>query len=181
MTGSPSSITLEQLMQDALTGNAAAYSAALTQATMLLRPYVFKRVRHKADMEDIIQDILLSVHKARHTYDGARPFAPWLFAIAHYRLQDYLRKHYADRLHHAHELSEVEPFLPQAVTEPTMTYESIREDINALPGKQPQILEMIHHDGYTAREVASRLDMKESAVKVAAHRAYKRLREKLAG
>ena len=34
-------------------------------------------------------------------------------------------------------------------------------------------------EGYTAKEVGAKLGMKESAVKVAAHRAYKKLRERL--
>jgi RNA polymerase sigma-70 factor (ECF subfamily) len=38
---------------------------------------------------------------------------------------------------------------------------------------------MMHAQGHTAKEVAAKLDMTESAVKVAAHRAYKTLRKKL--
>jgi RNA polymerase sigma-70 factor (ECF subfamily) len=37
----------------------------------------------------------------------------------------------------------------------------------------------MHQDGYTAKEVAEKIGMKESAVKVAAHRAYQVLKEKL--
>lgn len=168
-------------MREALAGDALAYNAALTQAAALLRPYLLKRLSHASDIEDIIQDILLSVHKARHTYDGARPFAPWLFAIAQYRLLDYLRKHYKDRLHGAAELTGAEQISSHTVTEPALTYESIRDEIGRLPGKQAKIIEMMHRDGYTAKEVAASMDMRESAVKVAAHRAYKRLRKTLAG
>jgi RNA polymerase sigma-70 factor (ECF subfamily) len=50
-----------------------------------------------------------------------------------------------------------------------------------LPGKQPVILHLIHAEGYTAKEVAAKIGMKESAVKVAAHRAYKVLKKRLAG
>ena len=49
-----------------------------------------------------------------------------------------------------------------------------------LPEKRATILHLIHTEGYTAREVAERIGMKESAVKVAVHRAYKVLKQKLA-
>jgi hypothetical protein len=34
------------------------------------------------DIEDIVQNILLSVHGVRATYDPQRPIMPWLLAIA---------------------------------------------------------------------------------------------------
>ena len=37
----------------------------------------------------------------------------------------------------------------------------------------------MHQEGYTAKEVAEKIGMNESAVKVAAHRAYKVLRKRL--
>ena len=166
-------------MRKALAGDSEAYTAALIHITRMMRPYLSKRLTQKAEIEDILQEILISVHKARHTYDGKRPLKPWLFAIAKYRLQDHLRKCYADKLRSACDLNEVDKVPFQHVAESAHNYESIHAEINQLPGKQPQILKLLHTQGYTAREVASVLNMQESAVKVAAHRAYKNLRKKL--
>ena len=58
-------------------------------------------VNSASEVDDLLQEILISIHKARHTYDGERPYKPWAYAIAKFRLQDYLRAHYADQLHHA--------------------------------------------------------------------------------
>ncbi len=82
-------------------------------------------------------------------------------------------------MHHAIELSEVEEILPEDVTETGISYESISGEVQKLPGKQATILQLMHQEGYTAKEVAEKLGMNESAVKVAAHRAYKVLRSKL--
>ena len=172
---------LEALMQLALAGDKHAYTAILRETSRFLRPFLAKRVNHSAEVDDLLQEILLSIHKARHTYDGQRPYKPWVFAIAKFRLLDYLRVHYADHLHHAIELSEVENILPEHVTESVMSYESISAEVNKLPGKQAAILQMMHQEGYTAKEVAAKLGMKESAVKVAAHRAYKVIRNALVG
>ena len=165
-------------MRLSLMGDKQAYSGLLAESARLLRPYLTKRVKNFHDVEDILQEILISLHKARHTYDGNRPYAPWLYAIAHYRLQDYLRKHYVDPLRSAEEIVEENIFAVD-VTETGFSYESIERDIENLSGKQPKILRLIHNEGYTAKEVAQKIGMSESAVKVSAHRAYKILREKL--
>jgi RNA polymerase sigma-70 factor (ECF subfamily) len=60
-----------------------------------------------------------------------------------------------------------------------MSYESISGEVQKLPSKQATILQLMHQDGCTAKEVAEKMGMNESAVKVAAHRAYKVLRKKL--
>ena len=170
---------LEHLMTLALAGDKRAYSSALQQSSQMLRGYLSKRLSNKNAIDDVLQEILISVHKARHTYDGRRPYTPWLFAIARYRLQDYLRTHYKDHVYHAAELGDAENNSFSDVTEPELTYESIKEEIGQLPKKQASILHLIHGEGYTAKEVADKIGMTESAVKVSAHRAYKILKEKL--
>lgn len=127
----------------------------------------------------MLQEVLISIHKARHTYDGNRPYKPWIYAIARYRLQDFLRIHYADQLHQAVDILDLENNLHEDVTESVLSYESISGEIHQLPEKQAAILQLMHQEGYTAKEVAEKLGMNESAVKVAAHRAYKLLRQRL--
>ncbi len=166
-------------MKLSLGGDQRAYAQLLQASARLLRPFLAKRLNSASEVDDLLQEILLSIHKARHTYDGERPYKPWAYAIAKFRLQDHLRAHYADQLHHAIELSEVENDLPENVTESGMSYESISVEVEKLPPKQAAILQLMHQEGYTAKEVAEKIGMKESAVKVAAHRAYKILRKVL--
>jgi RNA polymerase sigma-70 factor (ECF subfamily) len=167
------------LMKQSLAGDKLAYAALLKDTARLLRPFLSKHLSFSSEVDDVLQEVLISIHKARHTYDGDRPYKPWAYAIARFRLQDHLRMHYADQLRHAVELSEVEDILPQDVTETAISYESISGEIRKLPEKQATILRLMHQEGYTAKEVAEKLGMNESAVKVAAHRAYKVLRKKL--
>lgn len=166
-------------MQRSLSGDQRAYAELLRKTASLLRPFLSKRLSFSNEVDDLMQEILISIHKARHTYDGQRPYKPWAFAIAKFRLNDYLRAHYSDQLRHALDLDELEESLHEPVTEPEMSYESISGEVQKLPEKQATILRLMHQDGYTAKEVAEKMGMNESAVKVAAHRAYKVLREKL--
>ena len=171
--------TLEALMQRALAGDQAAYAKVLHTTAQLLRPFLSKRLLFSNDVDDVLQEILVSIHKARHTYDGQRPYKPWVYAIAKFRLQDYLRSHYADDIKHAVDIADLENELTEDVTETGISYESISGEIEKLPEKQAAILQLMHRDGFTSKEVAAKLGMNESAVKVAAHRAYKVLRKRL--
>ncbi|MGC2164395.1 MAG: sigma-70 family RNA polymerase sigma factor [Gallionella sp.] len=167
------------LMKQALGGDQRAYAVLLQETTRMLRPYLSRRLNFINEVDDLLQEILISIHKARHTYDGQRPYKPWVYAIARFRLHDYLRAHYADVLRHADDFSEMEEFFHDPVTETAISYESISGEVEKLPEKQATILRLMHQEGYTAKEVAEKVGMQESAVKVAAHRAYKVLRQKL--
>jgi RNA polymerase sigma-70 factor (ECF subfamily) len=170
---------LESLMRQSLAGDQRAYATLLTETTRLLRPFLSKRLRFSNEVDDLLQEILLSIHKARHTYDGKRPYKPWAYAIAKFRLLDHLRAHYSDQLRHAIDFDDLDENLHEHVTESEMSYESISGEVQKLPEKQALILQLMHQEGYTAKEVAEKIGMNESAVKVAAHRAYKILRERL--
>ena len=170
---------LAALMRLAIEGDSNAYATILRETSRFLKPFLAKRLSFTNEVDDLLQEILLSIHKARHTYDGNRPYKPWAYAIANFRLHDYLRAHYSDQLRHAIEISEAENNLPVHVTETVISYESITGEVQKLPEKQATILRLMHQDGYTAKEVAQKMGMKESAVKVAAHRAYKILSQKL--
>jgi RNA polymerase sigma-70 factor, ECF subfamily len=163
-------------MQAALAGDSRAYHAFLTSLAHILRRFLTRRIAAH-DVEDVTQEILLSLHKARHTYDGQRPVLPWVMAIARYRLTDYLRQHYAAMRHMQVDADMLEN-LPGTVTELSNADESFNELLAGVPERQRAILTLMHRDGATARETGARLGMTESAVKVAAHRTYKQLREK---
>src|SRR6516162_11720825 len=92
---------LRLLMGSAQGGDRDAYRALLTAITPRIRRVVRARrpFLGTADVEDLVQDVLLSVHAVLATYDPSRPFMPWLFAIARNRLADAAR-HYARRRAH---------------------------------------------------------------------------------
>jgi RNA polymerase sigma factor (sigma-70 family) len=62
-----------------------------------LRALAARCFKAPGDIEDAVQDVLLTVHAVRHTYDPGRPFGPWLVAIANRRIIDRLRRQMRDR------------------------------------------------------------------------------------
>ncbi|MFT6077744.1 MAG: RNA polymerase sigma-70 factor (ECF subfamily) [Lentimonas sp.] len=167
---------LMDLMIAGLVGDQIAYKEFLTKATFQLRFVVARKIT-SADVEDVLQEILISIHKARHTYDGQRPIMPWLMAIANFRITDYLRKYYSQMRHKTTDIAELENILAD-VTKDDIGSEYKGDLLVDVDQKHKKILHMLHIEGYTAKEVAARIGMGESAVKVAAHRAIKKIRIK---
>src|SRR5258708_38386813 len=80
------------LMAAAQAGDGAAYQALLRDCISIVQA-IARRQGVPADrIDDVVQETLLSVHRARHTYDPQRPFIGWLRAIAQRRAIDVLRR-----------------------------------------------------------------------------------------
>lgn len=167
------------LFEGAVAGDRKAYSELLTQISHLAKKYVRRKMGEHADSDDLIQEILISVHKALHTYDPSRPCMPWLGAIMHYRLTDWLRSRYHASEKQKIPLEDVEEFLAGSVTEEPLAYEYLNKAVGALPDGQQAVIRSMYHEDLTVVETSEKLGMSVSAVKVTAHRAYKKLRERL--
>lgn len=172
-------ITLEltRKLRAGLAGDGVAYADFLSQLSPMLRRVIGRKIP-MSDVEDVLQEVLISIHKARHTYDGERPLMPWVMAITSFRVTDCLRKTYSEMRHQRVDIADYKNVL-EAVTESHNENESIDEMLEGVGQRERKILSLMHVEGYTASEVGSQLGMKESAVKVAAHRAIKKIRKRL--
>ena len=79
-------------MQAAQQGDRAAYRALLLAVTPYARALASRAFHRPADVEDAVQDILLTLHETRALFDPSRPFKPWLAGIARHRIVDRLRR-----------------------------------------------------------------------------------------
>jgi RNA polymerase sigma-70 factor (ECF subfamily) len=166
------------LMARAQRGDQEAYASLLVLATGAVK----RMVRHKwgnvAWIDDAVQETLLSVHRARHTFDPARPFAPWLYAIAHNRIIDVARRE--RRIGDREQGTDV---LPETATHTGHTsdvdVDRLRAALAALPHRQRDVIVGMKFGDESVRQVGARLGMSDSAVKVTAHRGYKLLRRLL--
>jgi RNA polymerase sigma-70 factor (ECF subfamily) len=80
------------LMAAAQDGDQQAYRTLLRAMVPAVRAMVRRRISDPALIEDVIQDVLLTTHRMRNSYDPARPFMPWIAAIASARAIDALRR-----------------------------------------------------------------------------------------
>ena len=158
-------------------GDKRAYTQLLQSITPYIRNVIIGSLSNPSAAEDITQEVLISVHKSLSTYQPDRPFKPWLMAIVNFRRTDYLRKHYAQRRDKTTTTDENYEFEANNVTNPAHAGElkDIENALASLPEQQQRIFKMIKIEGYSAQEVANEMNMNESAVKVSAHRAMKKL------
>lgn len=177
MDTNPIMTELVQKLLAGMAGDSTAYAAFLSQLSPILRRIIGRKIP-VSDVEDVLQEVLISIHKARHTYDGNRPLMPWIMAIASFRISDHLRKSYSQMRHKSVDIADYENLLA-AVTETSSENESFSEMLHGVAEREKKILSMMHVEGYTAKQVGLHLGMGESAVKVAAHRAIKKIRERL--
>jgi RNA polymerase sigma-70 factor, ECF subfamily len=150
-------------------GDKRLYERLLCELAPVIEAYVRSRFGALTFTEDCVQECLLAIHNARHTYDPARRFRPWFFTIVRNRTIDLLRKSYS---YHAATSDDSGPIEAIAVTGP-------QEDIEAariLDQLQPQFrsaLMLTKLFGYSLNEAAERTGISESAMKSRVSRALK--------
>ncbi len=168
---------LRALMLAGLDGDEAAHRALLNMLSVHLRAY-FKRQlarigKGPTDAEDLLQETLIALHTRRHTYDRSQLLTPWVYAIARYRLVDYLRRAKAS-------IGDVPvEEAPDLFADDDATVVDSRLDLHKLMArlapKTRRAIEMVKLDGLSVREAAVRSGMSESAVKVSVHRGLRAL------
>ena len=175
---------LVELMRAAQAGDEQAYERLLETIVPLLRRVV---QRHRgflgaADVEDLVQEILLSFHAVRATYDPERPFTPWLLAITRSRLADGARR-YARGSAHEILVDDLDVTFATTVTNPLdESYgdaEALRHAIAALPAGQREAIELLKLQEMSLKEAAVASGTSVGALKVATHRAMAALRRLL--
>ena len=165
------------LMAAAQDGDGRAYGELLGSITPYLRVVARRAGLGPEEIEDGVQDILLTIHSIRQSYDPKRPFAPWLLAVARHRLIDRLRRRGRIRLRET-ALTEVHETF---VTDETNLHEEaseirrLHEAIAALPPGQRQAVELLRLQELSLKEASVVSGQSPSALKVALHRALKRL------
>ena len=166
-----------QLMRAALAGDGASYRMLLTELTRAMRIKVRAALgrsgRGNAEVEDIVQDTLLAIHLKRDNWDPALPFAPWVNAIARYKMIDSIRR----RGHRIETpIDDLENVLaaPEAADSDLGDAEKL---MLRLDHRQQKIVRAMSIAGRSAAEVGAELKMTENAVRVSLHRALKKLGE----
>ncbi|MFZ9394442.1 MAG: sigma-70 family RNA polymerase sigma factor [Erythrobacter sp.] len=162
--------TLARLMALAQIGDRSAYRVLLAETGMWLERYFRRRVPPH-ELDDLVQDVLMALHAKRASYDPARPFLPWLAAIARYRWVDHLRKVYR----HEAELLEDGDASVESEEEVVEARVSLERLFVHLPERQTKVIELVKIEGRSIEEAAAITGQSESLVKVNIHRGLKRL------
>jgi RNA polymerase sigma-70 factor, ECF subfamily len=164
---------LRALFLQGLAGDQAAHRAFLTEAAGLLRAFFRNRLRGRAeDAEDLVQETLVALHTRRESYDPTYPLTAWMYAIARYRLIDFLRR----AKHRAYTpLDGVDP----GEADPHYDASDAKRDVNTLleklPEKQRTAIRLVKLEEKSVREASDLTGLSESDIKISIHRGLKTL------
>lgn len=189
LVGSPSTnqtrkvegLDWSKLMARAQGGDQESYRTLLQDITPYLRSLAARCFKQPSDAEDAVQDALITVHTIRRAYDPARPFGPWLVAIANRRFIDRLRRETRIKAREIALAAEHETF-PEPQTNLTMEASEemvLHEAIKSLPPEQRQAVTLLKLKELSLKEAATASGRSIAALKVATHRAIKNLRNTL--
>jgi len=175
---------LARLMVAAQGGDAPAYQALLRDCVPVIAAAARRRGVAPDRVDDVVQEVLITIHRARATYDPARPFLPWLRAIAQRRAIDGLRRQGRQAIREVHDPIAYEGHAeetaePDDKLDAQSRAQSLRASIATLPPGQRQAVERLGLRGQTLEEAAADTGRTKVALKVNLHRAIKALRGKL--
>jgi len=174
-----------RLMAAAQAGDRRAYDKLLRECLPLLRQICRGRLRDATEAEDAVQDTLLTIHRARASYDASRPFRPWLVAITERRALDRIRAR--GRRSGRESALELAADLPaptgsaDAALDAERAAAKLRDAVQGLPESQRTALGLTKLQDLTLQEASVRSGMSIGAIKVATHRAVQTLRRRLTG
>jgi RNA polymerase sigma-70 factor, ECF subfamily len=155
-------------------------SVATTTLIELLSPQLYRffaaQMGSRPDADDMLQEVWLRIHKARHTYRAGEPLLAWVYAIARrVRVDNYRKRH---RVAMREVATDVLPDVPdqEQRQDQLLPFDDL---VASLPESQREVLIMLKVNGLSVEEIARATSSTVGAVKQKAHRAYEKLRNLL--
>jgi RNA polymerase sigma-70 factor (ECF subfamily) len=171
-------------MSDAQCGDRLAYDRLLRESLPFIRAIVARQHRAPDRVEDIVQDVLLTIHRVRHTYDPSRPYSHWLATIARRRSIDALRRKGRTDASEVADERAYDTFADPAANRTMEADEaaaSLSGAMAGLPSGQREALELLKLRQMSLVEASRRTGKSVAALKVTVHRAIKSLRARMKG
>ncbi len=167
-------------------GEQAAFAEVYDAVAPRLFGYLFRQTGSQPLAEDLVQQTLLQIHRARGTFISGSPVVPWAFAIARRLLIDEQRRYHrnisATARHVAEEVAANMPHLElEGLIAARQLAGRLQEELGRLPASQREAFELMRIDGLSHAEAAEALGISVNALKLRAHRAYLALRAALEG
>jgi RNA polymerase sigma-70 factor (ECF subfamily) len=171
----PASPNLERLMLAYQQADRESAETLMEALVPILSRFFMSTVDGRQNCDDLVQETLLRIHRARHSYRPSDPLLPWVFAIARHARVDQFRKRHRTKIHESiveQEILERHP-ASSGGDKALPDFESL---VSYLPESQKQVVTMLKVFGMSVEEVARATSSTAGSVKQKAHRAYDRLR-----
>ena len=171
-------------MAAAQAGDRAAYEALLRDCVTLIRAVAQRRGMAANYVEDVVQDVLLTIHRARRTYDPNRSFTAWLRTIADRRAVDLMRRIGRQHAREVHAPLDFESFADERAGPADAGPSAggrVGEALASLPERQREAARLLVLEEQSLSEAAIATRRSKGSLKVNLHRALKALRGRFGG
>jgi RNA polymerase sigma factor (sigma-70 family) len=171
----------EELFRHWQLGIAEALEALVQRYHRVLLAYLYRLVGEVHTAEDLVQETFVALVREAQSYHYPRPFAPWLFAIAH----NLARNHRNSAYHRHVQLGQSLPETPAAEPDPSELVErwtqrdDLREALVLLTFEQREVLSLRFGQEMSVKEVADLLGIPAGTVKSRTFQALRILRRYL--
>jgi len=168
----------DDLLAAAQRGDADAYRAFLTAIVPFVRAIARRRCWSEDMADDVVQDVLLTVHRVRHTYQPGRAVEPWLAAIAVRRSIDATRKRGRIGRQEVFNETAYETFADPKANEPVKadSARTLARMTEGLSRGQQEAIELVKIKEMSLAEASLASGQSVASLKVNIHRAMKKLR-----
>jgi RNA polymerase sigma-70 factor (ECF subfamily) len=167
-----------ELLAAGQSGDAGAYRLFLKSIIPFVRTLARRRSWSEDAVDDVVQDVLLTVHRVRHTYRPGQPVKPWLTAIVARRSIDALRRRSRIGAREVNDRSAYETF-----SDPAANKEEAGDPARLLAGMtaalspgQKEALELVKLREMSLADASAASGQSVASLKVNIHRAIKKLR-----
>jgi RNA polymerase sigma-70 factor (ECF subfamily) len=177
-----------ELVARAQSGDTLAFEELVRKYQHSVLNLVQHNIGHRADVEDVAQEIFAKVYFSLSKFDGTRPFFPWLYRIAINQCYDELRRTQRRKVHtftdlNLEETEQIDRLMKQHETpaESPGDTEDLRailhKMLDSLPAQQRAALVLHDLESVPYEKVAEILECTEQAARLKVFRARVRLRE----
>lgn len=163
-----------ELMKRYLDGDQDAFRQIYELYAARLQRSLRKRVRDDEVANDLVQQTFLRFHRSRADFKRGRSPRPWLYTIAFNLARDWGRVH-GKRIHVEWDERDF-PVEPEDRLQARQEARRVRDALNQLSDNSREVIELHWFEGLSFAEISQVTGDSRSALKVRAHRTYKKLK-----
>jgi RNA polymerase sigma factor (sigma-70 family) len=169
------------LMAAAQAGDKTAYQTLLRDCVPLVRAIARRQGVSAGQVDDVVQEVLLTIHRARQTYDPSRSFTAWLRVIAERRAVDLLRQIGRRGAREVHAPIAFENYAddtadPAGGLQHADDAGRVSQALASLPPRQREAVQYLVLNEQSLAEASALTRRSKGSLKVNLHRALKALR-----